>query len=297
MGPYGVVLGGVGLAFGVAGVGSVLLGSGPSMSSWRVLGVSVDGKTLRGALQSDGRAVHLLSAMTHAERVVIAQQEVDHKSNEIKAFRPLLADLDLTDCLVTADAMHAQRDHARFLVEEKHADFLLFVKENQPNLCNEMYCLAPERFAEPYTEVCKGHGRIETRTIAVAATPDGLVEFPHVGAVVRIDREVADAKTGQLRWTETAWAVTSASPQRAGPPRLLAASRQHWGIENGLHWVRDATMGEDASKVRAASAPRALAIMRNLAISVLRLAGATNIAQALRKTSRRPALAFNLLGL
>ena len=91
--------------------------------------------------------------------------------------------------------------------------------------------------------------------------------------------------------------MTSASPERAGPPRLLAASRQHWGIENGLHWVRDATMGEDASKVRAASAPRALAIMRNLAISVLRLAGATNIAQALRKTSRRPALAFNLLGL
>jgi hypothetical protein len=115
--------------------------------------------------------------------------------------------------------------------------------------------------------------------------------------VARIDREVRDAKTGQLRWTETAWAVTSADPERAGPPRLLAASREHWGIENGLHWVRDATMGEDASKVRSASAPRALATMRNLVISVLRLAGVTNIAQALRQLSRRPALAFNLLGL
>ncbi len=262
-----------------------------------LFGVSVDGKTLRGALQRDGRAVHLLSAMTHAERVVIAQQEVDHKTNEIKAFRPLLKDVDLTDCLVTADAMHAQRDHANFLVGEKHADFLLFVKENQPSLYNEMVCTPPESFTEPYTEVCKGHGRIETRTIRVAATPDGLVEFPHVAAVVRIDREVRDAKTGQARSTETAWAVTSATPRRAGPARLLAASRDHWGIENGLHWVRDATMGEDASKVRSASAPRALAIMRNLAISVLRLAGATNIAQALRKTSRSPVLAFNLLGL
>jgi len=153
--------------------------------------------------------------------------------------------------LVTADAMHAQRDHANFLVEDTHAEFLLFVKENQPSLFNEMVCTAAERFAEPYTETSKGHGRIETCTIRVAVTPDGVVEFPHVGAVVRIDREVADAKTGEQRWTETVWAVTSANPRRASPARLLAASREHWGIENGLHWVRDATMGEDASKVRA----------------------------------------------
>jgi len=248
-------------------------------------------------LQPDGRAVHLLSAMTHAERVVIAQRKVDHKTNEITAFRPLLEDLDLTDCLVTADAMHAQRDHANFLVEDKHAEFLLFVKDNQPSLFNEMVCMGAERFGQPYVEVCKGHGRIETRTIRVAVTPDGVVEFPHVGAVVRIDRQVADAKTGEQRWSETVWAVTSANPRRASPARLLTASREHWGIENGLHWVRDATMGEDASKVRSASAPRALAVMRNLVISVLRLAGVTNIAQALRKTSRRPVLAFGLLGL
>ena len=262
-----------------------------------LVGVSVDGKSLRGAVQPDGRAVHLLSAMTHHERVVIAQQEVDHKTNEIKLFRPLLEDLDLTDCLVTADAMHAQVDHARFLVEDKHADFFLFVKGNQPSLYNEIVCLPDDRFTRAYAETCKGHGRVETRTIRVAATPDGLVEFPHVEAVARIDREVRDAKTNQLRWTETAWAVTSADPRRAGPPRLLTASREHWGIENGLHWVRDATLGEDASKVRAASAPRALATMRNLVISVLRLAGVTNIAQALRHLSRRPALAFTLLGL
>lgn len=262
-----------------------------------LVGISVDGKSLRGAVQPDGRAVHLLSAMTHGERVVVAQQEVDHKTNEIKLFRPLLKDLDLTGCLVTADALHAQDDHARFLVEEKHTDFFLFVKGNQPSLYNEMVCLAADRFTKPHTEASKGHGRIEARTVRVAATPAGLVEFPHVKAVVRIDREVRDAKTGELRWTETAWAVTSADPGRAGPARLLAASRQHWGIENGLHWVRDATMGEDASKVRCAAAPRALATMRNLVISVLRLAGVTNIAQALRHLCRRPALAFTLLGL
>jgi len=95
----------------------------------------------------DGRAVHLLSAMTHAERVVIAEREVDHTTNEITAFRPLLEDLDLTDCLVTADALHAPRDHANFLVEDTHAEYLLFVKENQPNFHNEMVCMGAERFA------------------------------------------------------------------------------------------------------------------------------------------------------
>jgi hypothetical protein len=93
----------------------------------RLYGVAVDGKTLRGAVQPDGRAIHLLAAMTHDDKVVIGQQEVDHKTNEIKLFAPLLADLDLKDALVTADALHTQDAHANFLVNEKHADFFLFV--------------------------------------------------------------------------------------------------------------------------------------------------------------------------
>jgi hypothetical protein len=116
----------------------------------------------------------------------------------------------------------------------KHADFLLFVKENQPSLYNELVCTPDDKYLESYSESNKGHGRIETRTIRVAPTPSGVVEFPHVAAIVRIDRVVHDAKTGDLKWEETAWAVTSASPERADPPCLLAASRGHWGIENGL---------------------------------------------------------------
>ena len=95
----------------------------------------------------------------------------------------------------------------------------------------------------------------------------------------------------------SAWAVTSASPQQLSPPRAARAARNHWTIENGVHWVRDATMGEDASKLRSASAPRVLASLRNLAISVLRLAGVTNIAQGLRQVGRRPTLGLTLLGI
>ena len=96
------------------------------------LAVAVDGKSLRGAVQSDGRAVHLFAAMVHKEGTVIAQRQVDHKTNEITEFRPLLEDLDLEGAVVTADAMHAQRDHAKFLVEQKKADYVLTVKGNQP---------------------------------------------------------------------------------------------------------------------------------------------------------------------
>ncbi|MGH9653107.1 MAG: ISAs1 family transposase [Bryobacteraceae bacterium] len=260
-----------------------------------LVGIAVDGKSMRGALQPDGRAIHLLAAVTHDHGVVIAQQQVDHKTNEIKLFCPLLTGLDLAGALVTADALHAQRGHARFLVEDKHAEFLLFVKQNQPSLFNEIVCLPPDRFGPPHVDTCKGHGRIETRTTTVAPTPKGLVEFPHVKAVVRIDRHVIDIKTGKSR-EETAWAVTSVSTRRASTARLGAAARSHWTIENGLHWVRDATMGEDASKLRSASGPRALATMRNLAISVLRLAGVINVAQALRQVGRRPTLGLTLLG-
>jgi predicted transposase YbfD/YdcC len=105
-------------------------------------------------------------------------------------------------------------------------------------------------------------------------------------------REVDDAKTKTARHTETVYGVTSSA---AGCPALLHASRGHWQIES-LHWVRDATMGEDASKVRSGSAPRVLATLRNLAIGVLRLAGVANIARARRHLSRRPELALRLLG-
>ena len=236
--------------------------------------------------------------MTHTERVVIGQREVDHKSNEITAFRPLLADVDLSGAVITADAMHAQRDHAEFLVTQKHADFVLQVKENQPNLYNAISTLGEGAFSLRHTETDKGHGRYETRSIQVSSALDGLLSFPYVAQVIRVERTVDDLKTGTARSNETAYYVTSLDETRASKTRLLGFIRGHWAIENSLHWVRDATMGEDRSKVRSGSAPhRALATLRNLVISILRLAGATNIAKSLRSGSHDPARALALLAL
>jgi len=252
--------------------------------------LAVDGKSLRGAIQDDGRLVHLLSVLAHDERVVIGQEEVDHKTNEIKHFEPLLEPLDLTGTLVTADALHTQRSHARFLYG-RGADYLFYADNNQPKLLASIESMPEQDWSEAYTETGKGHGRVETRTIWTAK-PTEEANFPHVTQLIRIMREVDDAKTGTARHTETVYGVTSSTAQR---PTLLHASRNHWQIES-LHWVRDA-MGEDASKVRSGSAPRVLATLRNLTIAVLRLAGVDNIAQARRHLSRRPELALTLLGL
>jgi predicted transposase YbfD/YdcC len=200
-------------------------------------GLAVDGKSLRGAIQDDGRLVHLLSVLTHDERVVIGQEEVDHKTNEIKHFEPLLAPLELTGCLVTADALHTQRSHARFLLE-RGADYLFYADNNQPKLLSAIESVPEKNWSKAYTETGKGHGRVETRTIWTAK-PTKEVNFPHVAQLFRIMREVDDAKTGTARHTETVYGVTSSTAQR---PELLRASRNHWQIES-LHWVRSPGAG------------------------------------------------------
>ncbi len=109
--------------------------------------VAVDGKTLRGAVGQDGSRVKLLSTLVHKEGVVIGQRAVDPAHNEITEFMPLLAPLDLAGKVVTADAMHTQREHARFLVEEKRADYLFTVKENQPTLLDDLKAVDQDSFS------------------------------------------------------------------------------------------------------------------------------------------------------
>jgi predicted transposase YbfD/YdcC len=140
--------------------------------------LALDGKSLRGALREDGRCVHLFSAMVHGSRVV-GQNEVDEKSNEITAFRPLLATLgDLFGTLITADAMHTQRDHARCVVDDHHADYLFQVRDNQPNLLAALIAIPEEKFSTEHLEASKGYGRTEHRYVRVADIPD-TVDFPH----------------------------------------------------------------------------------------------------------------------
>jgi predicted transposase YbfD/YdcC len=142
----------------------------------------------------------------------------------------------------------------------------------------------------------KGHGRIEIRRIWTSTELNDYLDFPYLEQVFRIDRLTFDLQGNQLRQERT-YGVTSLTEQAATPADLLRYVRGHWEIENRLHWVRDVTFDEDRSQVRRGCGPHIMASLRNLTISLLRMAGATNIASATRHLGRRTDKALRLLGL
>jgi predicted transposase YbfD/YdcC len=197
--------------------------------------VAVDTKTLRGA-KRDGRQVHLLSAMEHATRAVLAQREVDGAGGEVPGFAPLLADLDLAGAVVTADALHTHAEAAAFLVTRKQADYLFVVKANQPTLLDRCAALAWHNVPVLDRTRDQGHGRVEIRTLKVVSVCG--FGFPHASQVLQVTRKVRDL--GTRRWrTTVVYAVTSLAHAHASPARLADLIRGHWTIENGLHYVRD----------------------------------------------------------
>ncbi|MEC3979665.1 ISAs1 family transposase [Amycolatopsis sp. H20-H5] len=242
--------------------------------------IAVDGKTLRGTCDETGQGgVHLLAAMTHDSGIVVSQREVGEKTNEITCFQPLLDTVDLTGAVVTADAMHTQRAHASYLVTEHGADYVLIVKANQPNLFTQLDALTWEQFPL-HTNENISHGRVESRTIRVQPAPENI-DFPHVAQVFLIERYVTDVSSGK-KSAIAVLGITSRDTTQADAPQIATWARDHWSIENKLHYVRDVTYDEDASRTRTGNGPRITASIRNLAISTLRLAGKTNIAAALR---------------
>jgi predicted transposase YbfD/YdcC len=264
----------------------------PPQPAWR-RAVAVDGKTLRGSGHHGRSHVHLLAAMDHPTRAVLAQADVDDTTNEIAGFQPLLDRLDLAATVVTADALHTQREHAEWLVTVKQAAYVLLVKANQPSLHQQLKAL-------PWREVPvadhtrnRGHHRVELRRLQVT-TVAGL-DFPHATQAIRITRRVRPL--GSRRWrTVTVYAVTSLTAAQAHPARLADWIRGHWGIE-ALHHIRDTTFAEDASQTRTGNAPRAMASLRNLAIGILHARGDRNIAAALRRNARDATRVLPLLGI
>jgi hypothetical protein len=137
---------------------------------------------------------------------------------------------------------------------------------------------------------------VDTRTIQVTTALNGYLAFPHVGQVFRLTRDRLHLASGR-RETEVVYGLTSLTPQEATPAQLRALTRGHWAIENRSHYVRDMAYDEDRQQIRRRHGPRVMATLRNVAISLLRLAGAQNITAALRHLSAHRRAAFGLLGL
>jgi predicted transposase YbfD/YdcC len=267
------------------------LTAGQSRQARAVL--AVDGKTVRGARSGEEPAPHLMACLDHASGVVRAQVAVDGKTSEIPMFATALDQIeDLANAVITADAMHAQRSHATYL-HGRGAHYVLTIKGNQPGLRDQLKALPWKDIPAGHTQAGRVHGRAEKRTLKAVTVTAGLA-FPHAEQAIQIIRKTRRLAGGRWR-TETAYAVTSLPARHAQPAQLADWIRGHQKIENQLHWVRDVTFGEDLSQARTGTGPHVMASLRNLAISILRLAGHTSIARALRHTARDPARAVHLV--
>ncbi len=261
--------------------------------------LALDGKTLRGSYDRDQDEqgavrneppVQQMSAVDIDSRCVIGQISYTGKKEdaEAAALRKLLGTIQRPGLCVFADALHTQHETAE-LIGELGMHYVFSLKGNQPTLLEQVS--EDYRWSESGTRVFRpGHGRIETRTIQVSEDisdcPEWLA-FPGVTHVFRIHREVVFKKDGRERRTETAYFVASLPPELAGPERLERLVRGYWGaVENGVHYVRDTTWREDASRVRKGALPRVLAALTNLALSILRLLGARNIQRTTRSLYR-----------
>jgi predicted transposase YbfD/YdcC len=250
--------------------------------------IAVDGKTVRGAKDKTGKAPHLVAALAHGIGAVLGQVAVDAKSNEIPAVRDLLkAFADLAGAVITIDAMHTQHDTAK-TVTGRQADYVMTVKANMPSLYRQLKKL-PWAAIPAVSSVGTDHGRRARRTIKAALAP-AWIEFAGAAQVAQVRRTVT--RKGN-KTVEVVYLITS--DRDASPATLAAWIRGHWEIENKLHWVRDVTYQEDKSLVRTGSAPRVMASLRSLAISLLRLDGHSNIAAANRHHARDPQRTLKLL--
>ena len=250
--------------------------------------IAIDGKTVRGAKSKGGKAPHLVAALAHGIGAVLGQVAVNERSNEIPAVRDLLtAFADLAGAVLTIDAMHTQHDTAQVILG-RGADYVMTVKANMPALYKQLKKL-PWAAVPAVSAVSTDHGRRARRTIKTVLAP-AWIEFDSAAQVAQLRRTVT--KKGK-KTVEVVYLITS--DRNADPATLAAWVGSHWEIENRLHWVRDVTYQEDKSLDRTGNAPRVMASLRSLAISLLRLDGHANIAAANRHHARNPQRTLKLL--
>lgn len=257
--------------------------------------LAVDGKEARGAKNGGQPRVFLMAAMEHDSALVLGQESIGEKTNEIPHFKPLLEQIEgLNGAVITADALHTQRAHAE-LLHECGAHYVLTVKGNQKALLDRIKSQTWSTREAGYSEWEKAHGRT-THWSATAQPAQDWIDFPHAAQTVMLTREKTNHKTGE-RTCERVYLITSLRPEQASAADLAAYIRGHWGIENKLHWVRDESMGEDKSQIRTGNAPHVMASLRNLVLALHRLTGSPSIAKAMRAAGRDPQIARNLTGL
>jgi predicted transposase YbfD/YdcC len=256
----------------------------------RLQGQALDGKTVRGASTPEAK-VHLVSVVRHESATVLAQTKVVEKHDERQAAKALFTRVPLAGRVMTMDALHTQRWEAETILTGQ-GHYLMVVKPNQRTLYQDIEAafsaLPPlNRYEQAYWDYQRhethdrGHGRLEHRTLESTTRLNDYLTWPGVTQVLRRTCWRQDLRTKVIT-QEVHFGITSLDRQTVTLAQVEQFWRWHWTIENGTHYVRDVSMGEDASQVRSGNAPQALAAFRNAIISTLRLDGWSYLPNAFR---------------
>jgi predicted transposase YbfD/YdcC len=263
--------------------------------------VALDGKTLRGTLSheaADQRKMHQLALYETQTGLVLKEQVVGDKENELSIVSQFLSPVWVKGRIISADALHTQRT---FCTDVTHGGgyFLLIAKGNQSTLRDDLHLF----FSEPPADcqdwrtarTCdKGHGRLEIRQLEASTELNEFLadKWTGVAQVFRLVRTVTKkGKTSE----EVVHGLTALSPAQASAEELLALVREHWAIENRLHWRRDVTLREDDCQVRKGEAPRVLAVLNSCLLALLDFVGVSNVPSQMRTFDAYPLQAVRLL--
>jgi predicted transposase YbfD/YdcC len=266
--------------------------------------VAIDGKTSRRShnRKTGHKALHLVSAFATNSRLVLGQEAVDEKSNEITAIPALVERLDLEGALVSTDAMGCNPTIAQSILDAK-ADYLLAVKDNQPTLHADVesyFETAPPTEVDKVETLDKDHGRFEVRNYTVSQVVDwyaaqrcypGAPRFPKLTTIAMVESRI---ERGDKIETERRSYISSRALSAAA---FAAAARGHWAIENKLHWVLDVTFREDLSRLRAGHGATNMAVVRHFALNLVRqVADKRSIKRRRKRASWDPQYLLEILG-
>ena len=259
--------------------------------------LAIDGKTMRRSFDSKKnlKAKHIVSAWATGCKLVLAQERTEEKSNEITAIPELLKRLDLQGQIVTLDAMGCQRDICEQITEEG-GDYVISLKGNQGTLHEDVKLWFEDsegELSKVWEEWDKGHGRIEHRLCRATDDISWLQEAHKWPGLASIAAVTSTRETAKGIQKETRYYISSLPPDAE---RIARAARDHWGIENSLHWVLDVTMNEDQSRIRNDNAPEILAMMRKWGLNLINQhKGNLSVKRMIRKMAMNPKTLFNIL--
>ena len=277
--------------------------------------VAIDGKTLRGSRKQGAKITHLMSVVSHQLGVTLTQKAMSEKTHELPVSLEILKVFDVSEKVVTADALLTQRKFCESVLASG-GDYVLPVKANQKEMFQAIQRLfqpppdaktfqtAYQRLQAEHRDwqetldsvetLDKAHGRIEMRRLTASTALNTYLQWPGVAQVFEYTYQRKHPRTGETS-SQTQYGITSLESHLASASDLMTLRRGHWAIENKSHWLRDVVLGEDLSQVRCGGIPAVMAALRNTTLSILRLAGYKAITSTMRYFAAHPKQALTLL--